>query len=55
AVRLRAAGLEQMQRGQIDRAVALLTQASRLDPQNPRIRQDLDRASRIRNTVRARR
>ena len=34
AAGLRAAGLEQMNRGAIDRAVALLTSASQLDPAN---------------------
>lgn len=53
AQRLRAAALEQMNRGQIDRAVGLLNQAARLDPGNALVRRDLDRAIRIRRTVRA--
>ncbi|MFS0738331.1 LysM domain-containing protein [Sphingomonas sp. 1P06PA] len=53
AQRLRAAALEQMNRGQIDRAVGLLNQATRLDPANPLVRRDLERALRIRRTVRA--
>ena len=44
-----------MNRGQIDRAVGLLGQAAALDPDNPLIRRDLDRATRIRSTVHARR
>lgn len=51
AAQLRAQGLEQMNRGVISRAVALLTQASRLDPSNELIKRDLDRALRIRRTV----
>jgi LysM repeat protein len=53
AALLRAQGLEQMNRGAIVRAVALLEQASRLDPANPLIKRDLDRAVRIRRTVQA--
>jgi hypothetical protein len=54
ARQLRAAGLEQLNRGAIDRAVALLQQASRMDPANVLIRRDLDRSIRIQRTVRAR-
>jgi Flp pilus assembly protein TadD len=53
AAGLRAAGLEQMNRGAIDRAVQLLGRASQLDPANAQIRRDLDRAVRIQRTVRA--
>ena len=53
AVQLRAAALEQMNRGAIDRAVFLLQQASRLDPGNTLIRRDLDRAVRISRAVHA--
>lgn len=51
AAQLRAQGLEAMNRGAIDRAVTLLTGASRLDPANALIKRDLDRAIRIRRTV----
>ena len=51
AAQLRAQGLEAMNRGAIARAVALLDQASRLDPSNALIKRDLDRAIRIRRTV----
>jgi tetratricopeptide (TPR) repeat protein len=52
ASELRGAALEQMSGGKIDRAVKLLRQARDLDPANPLIRRDLDRATRIQNTVR---
>jgi hypothetical protein len=52
ASRLRARGLEQLNRGAVDRAVSLLQQASRLDPGSSLIRRDLDRAQRIQKTVR---
>lgn len=55
ANRLRGAALEQMNRGQIDRAVGLLRQAQARDPDNALIRRDLDRATRIRSTVQSRR
>jgi tetratricopeptide (TPR) repeat protein len=55
AARLRAQGLASMNAGQVDRAVALLRQALTLDPDNVAIRNDLNRALRIRNTVRSRR
>jgi hypothetical protein len=51
AAQLRAQGLEEMNRGAIDRAVALLDRASHLDPANPVIKGDLERAIRIRRTV----
>ncbi|MES2721939.1 MAG: hypothetical protein V4656_02180 [Pseudomonadota bacterium] len=53
AAQLRAQGLEQLNRGAIDRAVALLSQASQLDPGNALIQRDLARAVRIRGAVRA--
>jgi hypothetical protein len=51
AARLRERGLEQLNRGSIRNAVQLLTQASRLDPDNPLIRRDLERALRISRAV----
>ncbi len=51
AARLRAAGLEQMNRGAIDRAVALLQQALALDPGSALIQRDLARAIRISRAV----
>jgi Tfp pilus assembly protein PilF len=51
ASNLRARGLEQLNRGAINSAVALLAQASHLDPQNPLIARDLTRARRIQKTV----
>ena len=51
AAQLRARGLEELNRGAVSRAVALLTAASQLDPSNPTIRRDLDRAERIARTV----
>jgi len=53
ANQLREAALEQMNRGAIDRAVALFQQASLLDPANALIKRDLDRAVRISRTVHA--
>jgi hypothetical protein len=53
AARLRAQGLEELNRGAVDRAVALLQQASQLDPASPAIQRDLGRAIRIQKTVRA--
>jgi hypothetical protein len=52
AAQLRAQGLEQMNRGAIHQAVATLRQAQQLDPANPAIQRDLDRALRIQTTVR---
>ncbi len=51
AARLRARGLEELNRGQVAKAVALLSQASRLDPGNAVIRRDLERAERISRVV----
>jgi len=51
ASKLRARGLEQLNRGAINSAVVLLAQASQLDPQNPLIARDLARARRIQKTV----
>lgn len=47
AAQLRAQGLEQLNRGAVDRAISLLRQAAQLDPSNARIKRDLDRAVRI--------
>jgi nucleoid-associated protein YgaU len=44
---LRAAGLESLNRGQINRSVNLLRQAAALDPTSPLIKRDLARAQRI--------
>jgi hypothetical protein len=54
AARLRAAGLEQLNRGAINRAVALLQAAHQADPGSELIRRDLERALRISNAVHAR-
>ena len=51
AAALRAQGLEQLNRGAVDRAIALLTQAKALDPANALIQRDLDRATRIGRAV----
>jgi hypothetical protein len=48
---LRALALESMDRGQINKAVSLLQQASELDPSNALIKRDLSRAERIQTTV----
>lgn len=53
AARLRASGLEQLNRGSIESALALLRQASQLDPGNALIQRDLERAVRISDAVRA--
>lgn len=53
AAKLRASGLEQLNRGAVDRAVTLLQQASRLDPTNELIQHDLERAVRISEVVHA--
>lgn len=55
AAQLRAAGLAALNQGQVARAVVLLHQASILAPADPLIRRDLERAQRIRATVKARR
>jgi len=52
ASKLRGAALEHMSGGSIDRAVTLLKQAQRLDPDNALIRRDLARATRIQGAVR---
>jgi predicted Zn-dependent protease len=54
AGQLRRAALEHMNRGRIDKAEALLQQARVLDPDNPTIQADLDRARRIQASVRPR-
>lgn len=51
AGQLRAQGLMQLNQGAIGRAVGLLQQAAALDPGNPAITRDLDRALRIQRTV----
>jgi hypothetical protein len=51
ANQLRAQGLVQLNQGSINRAVGLLQQAAALDPGNPAIARDLDRAQRIQRTV----
>jgi hypothetical protein len=48
---LRAQGLDKLNQGELEPAVALLRQASQLDPQNPLIARDLARALRIRRAV----
>lgn len=52
AGQLRGQALEQMNRGAINKAVGLLRQALALDPGNPVIQRDLDRAVRIQANVR---
>ncbi len=52
AGQLRGQALEQMNRGAINKAVGLLRQAVALDPGNPVIQRDLDRAVRIQANVR---
>jgi Flp pilus assembly protein TadD len=47
AASLRAAGLDQLNRGEVAHAKLLLQQARRLDPANPLIQRDLDRAVRL--------
>lgn len=51
ANQLRAQALVQLNQGAIGRAVGLLQQAAALDPGNPTITRDLDRALRIQRTV----
>jgi Flp pilus assembly protein TadD len=53
AAQLRAAGLEQLNRGAINRAITLLKQANELDPGNTLIKRDLDRALRIARALQA--
>jgi hypothetical protein len=50
---LRAQGLEQLNRGAINKAQDLLRQALQLDPGNTLIQRDLDRATRIGRAVQA--
>jgi hypothetical protein len=52
ANQLRLQALQQMNVGQIDRAVALLRQAQSLDADNPVIQRDLDRATRLQASLR---
>jgi hypothetical protein len=52
---LRATALEDMSRGRIDLAVSLLEKAQTLDPGNPLISHDLERAHRLQVAVRDRR
>lgn len=54
ASQLRLAGLEQLNRGAVDRAVALLRQAQALDEGNASIGRDLDRALRLQSSLRGR-
>lgn len=54
AAQLRAQALEQMNRGGIHQAVTLLRQAQALDPANPAIKKDLERAQRIQASVQGR-
>ena len=51
ANQLRAQGLVLLNQGSINRAVGLLQQAAALDPGNPAVTRDLDRALRIQRTV----
>ncbi len=53
AAQLRGQGLENLNRGAVDKAVALFRQALSFDPGNPVIQKDLDRAVRIQKTVSA--
>ena len=54
AAQLRGQALEQMNRGGIHQAVGLLQQALALDPGNPAIQKDLERAQRIKASVQGR-
>ncbi len=54
ARQLRTQGLAALNQGQINRAVNLLGRAKQLDPANPLIVRDLERAQRIAATVKAR-
>lgn len=51
SAKLRVAGLEQLNRGNIDQAVSLLKQASASDPGDALAKRDLERAIRIKRTV----
>jgi hypothetical protein len=52
ANQLRLQALQQMNLGELDRAVALLRQAQALDAENPVIQRDLDRAIRLQASLR---
>lgn len=54
ARQLRTQGLAALNQGQVNRAVNLLGRAKQLDPANPLIGRDLERAQRIAATVKAR-
>lgn len=54
AAKLRGQGLALLNQGQVSRAVGVLRQAAALDPGNALIRRDLERAQRIRKTVKDR-
>lgn len=54
AAKLRAAALEQLNRGAVDRAIVLLREADRMAPGNPLVQRDLDRALRIQRAVQSR-
>lgn len=53
ANQLRLQGLQQLNGGQVDRAVSLLRQALALDEGNPAIQRDLDRAVRLQTSLRS--
>lgn len=55
AARLRASGLAALNQGQVARAVVLLHEAATIAPNDPLIRRDLERAQRIRKTVKTKR
>jgi hypothetical protein len=54
ANQLRLQGLQHLNSGRVDSAVALLRQAQALDGDNPAIQRDLDRAVRLQASLRAR-
>jgi tetratricopeptide (TPR) repeat protein len=53
ADRLRLQALERLNAGQVDGAVTLLRQALALDPNNPAIQRDLERAARLQTSLRS--
>ncbi len=55
AGQLRAQGLVELNRGEVQKAVSLLRQAQQLDPDNALIARDLQRAVRIQSAVSNRR
>jgi hypothetical protein len=55
AGQLRAQGLVELNRGEVEKAVSLLRQAQQLDPDNALIARDLQRAVRIQSAVSNRR